>query len=212
MLAVVPIFVNAGTAVLPAVLGGIASVAGLLFKPAALAAAVKKRPAVALGVVATIGLVIAGATWLLSGGEAKAHRAQPQAGQMAGVPQKDWAEVAKEILRRDELARLSLTPTSMPTGTARVALGLGRDSARCADAGGPDPLDLVLLWPHKEMEEVYLSSPLVAGDKVYCATFQADPAGNLVRSSASTPAPAGPFGRPTRTVTTTSSRSSVPPH
>jgi len=50
-LAVVPVFVNAGAALLPALLAGLASALALLFKPRELARACRKKPYVPLIVV-----------------------------------------------------------------------------------------------------------------------------------------------------------------
>jgi len=53
-LAVVPVFVNTGAAVLPALLGGLASAAALLFRPRELAQACRRKPHVPLGVAAAV--------------------------------------------------------------------------------------------------------------------------------------------------------------
>src|SRR5687767_2574214 len=50
-LGVVPIFVNAGTAILPAILAPVASAAALLLRPRELVRAMRRNPAVLLGVL-----------------------------------------------------------------------------------------------------------------------------------------------------------------
>ena len=65
-IAVVPIFVNAGTALLPAILAPIASALALLFKPRELFALARRRPLVIPSVLlAVIGVILLG-FWLFA--------------------------------------------------------------------------------------------------------------------------------------------------
>ena len=72
--AVVPIFVNAGTALLPAIVAPIASALALLFKPRELFALAKRRPLVIPAVVGgVIGLTFL-CIWVFSPATPARHR------------------------------------------------------------------------------------------------------------------------------------------
>src|SRR4051812_49981545 len=99
----VPIFVNAGAAVLPAVMAGAAGFVALLFKPKALLAACRRRPWVPAVVVAGAGLAWAVGAWAFGGSTAQAAGTgggvAPGAAAAYGPVHRDWAEVAMDILR-----------------------------------------------------------------------------------------------------------------
>lgn len=170
--AVVPIFVNAGAAVLPAVLAGAASFVALLFKPKALLAACRRRPWVPAVVVASAGLAWALGAWAFGGGSTARAAGDGEAAPAAGYGpvHRDWAEVARALIRREKVV---LGPSSKPAGTGGKPVGLGRDAGRCGYDGGMAPLGLTLLWPYRPKDGVvYLSSPVVAGERVYGASYQ----------------------------------------
>ncbi len=104
---VVPVFVNTGAALLPAVLAGVASVLGLLFKPRELARLCWRKPWVPMLVV---GMAVGGyflIGWLLDTAAAGAAGAtatapsdtRPRQGAQA---RGDWAAVALELIRQEE--------------------------------------------------------------------------------------------------------------
>lgn len=163
-LAVVPIVVNAGAAVLPMILGGLASALALLLRPRELLAACRRYPLRMAGVLATLVLLgSAGYLWA---------RRSPR---LVPSPPDFWDQVARERLRAGQ------TP-GLPT-TARVSGGplqLGVDATRCSWDGGPAPLALsdTPAW-FKDSESLVLSSPVVRGDRVYYGTALMDIAGQF---------------------------------
>jgi len=129
-LAVVPIFVNAGTALAPAIVAGAASVVALLLKPREMVSLCRRRPAIPLGVVVAIFAVWWGVNWVMGAGGA-GGRARGDT-----TPKRDWAKVAMDIIRRERNG----------------------------------PLMLRLLWDYNPEGAMVLSSPLVVGNRVYCAS------------------------------------------
>ena len=69
-LAVIPIFVNAGAAILPAVLAGVSSFLALLLRPRELARACRRRPGVAVGVVLALPALWFGGSWAVAAASA----------------------------------------------------------------------------------------------------------------------------------------------
>src|SRR4051812_36359790 len=99
-LAVVPIVVNAGAAILPAVIAGVGSVVALLFKPRELLRACRRRPMVPVGVAVAGAAVWFGISRLSTGGPVLAA----QAGQSgaAAARRTDWAQVALDLIDREQ--------------------------------------------------------------------------------------------------------------
>jgi outer membrane protein assembly factor BamB len=161
-IAVVPIFVNAGTALLPAILAPIASALALLLKPRELARLARRRPlllpSIAVGGVALTFLCI----WLFS----------PTTPAKAQGPQRiDWAKVALDILRQEENGTPTTNPTTQPATVRNEPTVFRYDYARCGHDGSPSPLDLRPRWEfNPEEDTMYLSSPAVVGDRVYGAS------------------------------------------
>ncbi|MCX6996963.1 MAG: PQQ-binding-like beta-propeller repeat protein [Kiritimatiellaeota bacterium] len=183
-LAVVPVFVNAGAALLPAVLAGLASALALLFKPKELLQVCRKKPQVPLVVVAGGVLVFFLIRWLAAPGVAAETRGRG-AGPEAGRSGTDWAKVAFEILRQEERGRLvgSMPPPAEPPKNADAGqpadgpLVYRVNYQRSRYQGGPAPTGLALLWEFRQDDAMVLSSPLVSGTFVYCATAILDPPG-----------------------------------
>ncbi|QOV91655.1 outer membrane protein assembly factor BamB family protein [Humisphaera borealis] len=163
-LAVVPIFVNATAAVLPAIIAGAASAVALLFRPRELISVFRRRPWIPAVLTVFVGL---GVHWMIA---AKAVAPQP-----ARVQQPtNWAEVGRQIVRARQYAGQGAT---RPTTTAAVTdLMLGVTPQRTGYDGGPVPLRLSLepLWSHAEPETFYLSTPIVRDGRVYGASCQLD--------------------------------------
>jgi len=160
MLAVVPIVVNAGAALLPAILAPLASALALLLRPRELAAAVRRRPLRWLSAVAVCAAAGAGGWWLLS---AAALARSPQ----TAVAAIDWAQVALALERSDLVAA---------AGTDAIAV-FRQGYHRSGHAGGAAPRGLRLRWAYTAPGSMFLSSPTVRGNRVYATYSTPDPAG-----------------------------------
>jgi len=184
ILAVVPVFVNAGAALLPALLGGLASALALLFKPKELSRVCKEKPHVPLIVIACGAVCFFSVRWMTAPGNAEAETPTRQASTETQQSGTDWSKVAIEILRQEERARLMQRspPSDMPKdepvekSTDGPVVYRG-DYQRSGYQGGPSPTELSLLWEFREDDTMVLSSPLVSGEFVYCATAYLDPPG-----------------------------------
>lgn len=186
--AVVPIFVNTGAALIPAVLAAVASAAALLFKPRQLLRACRRKPHVPVLVLAGGVLIWFVGSWLpyaLFGGGGNPPRTRRAGGaEGAGDGRIDWAEVALEIIRGGKGAEAVFAAKSGPAAadpvfSSRTGLTVFRtDYSRCGYDGGPVPLDLKPRWRHAEEDVMFLSSPAVVGDRVYAASCYLDAGAN----------------------------------
>jgi len=168
-LAVVPIVVNVGAAVLPAILGGIMSAASILLRPRELLRAVRRRPWVPVLLAA-----LAAGAWWLTGWIIAAWPAGPD--NVRGSTSIDWAQLATEAIYREQVD--SAPSPGGATQPAGGAVMLGRGPARCGYGQGPSPRNLLPLWRHRAHDTMYLSSPAVVGKWVYGASCYLDPPGN----------------------------------
>ena len=184
-LAVVPVFVNAGAALLPALLAGLASALALLFKPRELVRTCRKKPRVPVIIVTSCVLLFLLVRWigtLGAHGETSGGRAGGAV--EAGRGRTDWSKVALEILRQEERDRLPgkvsaeepQEPVQSPV-EVDTSFIYRVDSQRSGYMGGPSPTGLSLLWEYRQDDTMVLSSPLVSGKFVYCATAYLDPPG-----------------------------------
>ncbi len=182
-LAVVPVFINAGAALLPAILGALASVLALVLKPKLLYQAICKRPWVPL-----VALVLGGVIFFAVGQFTKPPAASVgKSRETSGVGNTDWSKVALEIIRQEGRSRTAPSiPLTQPpivaqgTPPALVASdGLPviyrMNAQRSGFAGGTAPRNLVPLWEYTEPSTMYLSSPVVHGNAVYGASCFIDP-------------------------------------
>jgi len=190
-LAVVPIFVNAGAALLPAIIAGLTSAVALLFKPREMLSLFKRKPLVPVIIVLVCGAFYF--IWgLLAGGHpanAASARSNTPTTQATSVgSQTDWAKVALEIIRQERLAKtLGGTATPPPVTPDNTSLAptqkspiyYRHDAERSGYAGGTSPVNLTPLWEHNEEGTMYLSSPLVVGNLVYSASCYLDPPGSF---------------------------------
>lgn len=195
-LGVVPIVVNAGAALLPAILAGAASFVALLFKPRELLAACKAHPArvaAFLGVIALITALIVFWPTPVSETSTRSSRsgataAESSGGALAPITV-DWTRVA--LARIDAQKRGGLSEPTIPetTPSAQAADeafvfrgGLDRLGSNGSDIEGP----LTLAWtyypkwfdngvPQEDREAMILSSPAIYGDRVYGASCTLDP-------------------------------------
>lgn len=190
-LGVVPIVVNAGAALLPAILAGAASFAALLFKPRELLRACAAHPG---RVVAVVGVVVALTALILlwpAPAAASAKRgvqAESVSGnQGAGVMQIDWTRVA---LARIAVGTSLPTATSLPPQSASVnskdAFVFRGAAERLGFMGGEIEGKLQLAWNYhprwndngvetEDRDAMILSSPAVWGDRVFGASCTLDP-------------------------------------
>jgi len=184
-LAVIPVFVNAGSALLPAVIGALASMAAALAKPKILI------PVLLIGA----GLGFGG--WYLfkdlpagAGPTGQATAAPIRGADARG--QTDWSAVAMTIIRQREraaaLGGIEPVPANgdgeqpddndadaEPQAEALIFRG---DVGRSGHLGGPSPLELVEIWQYRDPQTMYLSSPLVAEGGVFSASCYLLPGGS----------------------------------
>ncbi len=161
---VVPIFVNVGAAVLPAVIAGLTSAASALLRPKELLRTCIHRPHIPAAVLAVIGGLVALVWWLtLPGAPARAAE--------GGIA---WQDIAMEIIARRELGG-----AGGQAGAQTGAVIFRQNVARTGYAGGGAPRQLGRLWRYRESAyTMYLSSPAVYGNWVYGASCVLDPPGN----------------------------------
>lgn len=183
-LAVVPVIFNAGAAVLPALLGALASFVTLLFKPKELFSACKRRPMVLLAVL-LVGMAIF--FWIKSppAAHSPAQMTAATSPRITNSNDPDWAAVALEIIRQEArakaLGKTEIEPTvnSGPPSDGAEALQFRGDKSRTGFLGGSSPSKLVPLWEYNEIGAVFLSSVLVHQGKVYGASAFLDPGGSF---------------------------------
>jgi outer membrane protein assembly factor BamB len=166
-LAVVPIFITAGTAVLPTILAAIASVGAIILRPRELLRLCRRRPIAAGGWAGGIALAVAATVWLLSPGAApRANANQPN--------HRDWAKIAEDMLALESAVDLPTTRTSENDTAQSAPLVEGRDFSRSSYSGGPSPMKLKPLWHFRPEDTIFLSEPAVTPNRVYTAACQAD--------------------------------------
>jgi outer membrane protein assembly factor BamB len=166
-LAVVPIFVNVGAAILPTILTAVGSVIVLLFRPRDLICLVRRRPvaaAASVGVIAVLTLTIG---YLTHAGRARNTRS-------AGTPQSlhyDWAKVAEDLIAQQQARQMSAASAlRVPTELVRTR----QDFSRNFHTGGASPAGLTPLWSFRPEDTMFLGVPAVAGDRVLVAGCQSD--------------------------------------
>jgi outer membrane protein assembly factor BamB len=182
-LGVVPILVNAGAAVMPALIAGAASMAALIFKPRELIAACRRYPGRAFGVVAAV----AGLTALIVFWPAPAAPSAIATRSRPGDSSTDWTKVALELIREEQRqkstpaasAAVASVPSvaSLPSApsSSAAATNFRGGFDRTGHAGGPAPLELRPLWEHEEEFAMFLSAPVVHGGKVFASWCLLDP-------------------------------------
>jgi outer membrane protein assembly factor BamB len=193
-LGVVPVFFNAGVALLPAILAALASLAALVVRPGNLWRACKARPWTAVAAVACLA-GLGGLTWWtmsVFGDTARRKPAPAARGEtaLAAAAHIDWAAVAVEWIRQDRLAahgtpapKPGPVPFVSPSPLAPAAVIFGHGPLRHGYAGGGSPLGLEPAWQFpsagsKAAEDLegalYLASPAVVGDAVFSAACLLD--------------------------------------
>lgn len=180
-LAVVPIFMSAGAAVLPTILAAAGSVVALLLRPRELFALCRQRPAAFLGTLIGLIAVIGLTTWTFT---AKPARAIARSGAVQ-ASHYDWAQVAQDILARQHLPQPPIVssnppptpvpsvpaPTTVPSGSTWIE---GGSAARNSYSSGISPVGLTPFWRFRPEETMFLSQPILSHGRVYAAACQAD--------------------------------------
>ncbi len=178
-IAVVPIFVNAGAAVLPTIGAAAASVVMVMFKPRELIHLLGRRP-VALSVAAAVVAIGLGiTTWYL----ASTSMAQQRRVGWHGLPY-DWAKVAQEIIAQQQVrqqTKATATGSTGQAGPAASAIGQSvsmshaeQDSSCSSTAMGPSPLKSTPLWSFCPEDTMFLGASAVAGNRIFAAGCQTD--------------------------------------
>ncbi len=167
-LSVAPIVVNAGAAILPALVAGLASVATALIKKPWLLLIVA---AVGVGLWFGVGAIFEAAT--ASGGR---KRSDVETGPGQGVAT-NWADVAKQMIRMrqfgsDSGGSVAAKPLEQVKLNSPVVFRT--DMTRCGYDGGVAPRGLKLKWVYQEKDTMFLSSPVVVGGKVFGASCYMD--------------------------------------
>jgi len=192
--AVVPIFVNAGAAILPALAAGIATFVALLFKPKALLQVCKQRPLVPLAILVAIGGIAAAIYfWPAPGGTAGKTRSQTRGATGAGaVPiYIDWTEVALARIEarkrgdiRSEAPQKAIAP---PVTQLDAPLIFRSGPLRLGALGSAPEGELGMRWSYYPSwvdddgtietveSSMMLASPIVHGNRVYAASCELDP-------------------------------------
>ena len=189
-LGVVPIVVNAGAALLPAMLAGAASFVALLFKPRELIRAIKNRP----GRFFTVLAVIAGLTALIwfwpapaaegvrgARGVATSTGAAPAAGVTV-----DWTRVALARIAADQSGGAKAPAVAMPAVESSEAFIFRGGPKRLGSMGGEIDGPLELAWNYyprwndngveqEDRDGMILASPAIWGDRVFGASCTLDP-------------------------------------
>jgi len=169
IIGVIPIFVNAGAAVLPTLMTAVASVAMVVFKPRELLDLVRRRP-IALGVsVGAIAIGLGITMWCLASGP-RAHAAK-RAGVVA-TAHYDWAKVAQDLIAQQRVRQETMTaaagaadepkPTAAAPRPTSASFTEG-NSSRSLHAESPSPVKLNPLWRFCPEDTMFLGAPAVAG-------------------------------------------------
>lgn len=170
-IAVVPIFMSAGAAVLPTLLAGATSVVAVLLKPRLMFQLIRQRPKTVGGIAAGLVALSFGIGWFFSAAPARAGRA-------ASTPlaaQYDWDKIAQDILAQEKAGK---APTVIATTESTEApIVQGRDYSRCGFDGGKTPIELSPLWSYRPDDTMFFSVPVVAGKRVFVAGCLADVGG-----------------------------------
>ncbi|MDB5326268.1 MAG: Pyrrolo-quinoline quinone [Phycisphaerales bacterium] len=156
-LAVVPIFITAGSAVLPTVLAALAGAAAALLRPSELLGLIRRRPGAFLAWTALV-LTITAVTWLTL------TRARPRVAKVAPV---DWAAVARQIIAHEQAGVVATTQIAAATIDAAVVEA--HDFARTSSDGGASPTNLKTLWTYSPADTMFLATPAVVGNRIFVA-------------------------------------------
>ena len=177
-MAVIPIFVNAGAAALPTVMAAVASVAMVALKPRELAHLLRRRPVVVGMPVAAIVLGLGITIWCLASGTPR-HAARR--GPAGAAVHYDWAKVAQVLIAQQRARELpvgdpkcDVSHSETPICSQTSAAGGAPETNNRPPTLGRRLPDLSLLWSFRPEDTMFLSSPAVAGNRVFAAGCQTD--------------------------------------
>jgi len=178
ILAVVPIFVNAGAAILPTLVAAITSVLVVLFKPRELLGLIRRRPLLC-GLCAGVVAVAVAAAILGLRGQRPVREGQIQT---AGAAARyDWTQVALDLIAQGQVRQASAAapapaapPRPQGEPVAAAPAPDTQDFSRCFYTGGPSPVGLRPLWSFGPEETLFLGIPAVHGNRVFAAGCQTD--------------------------------------
>ena len=174
-LAVVPVFVNTGAALLPALIAGMTGFVTILFKPRQLIRVCREKPLRPLGAVAGVIAIWVALTWMPAGDSATSRGTQSAAPVAAGMmTPDDWVRLARELAAADRTGQLAPVAQTMPASDDK-ALYFRGGNARSGYMGGPSPAKLTRLWTYAREYAMFWSTPLVRGGRVYAAMCTLDP-------------------------------------
>jgi len=180
VVAVVPVFVNTGAALLPALVAGLASFLAVLFRPRQLIRVCREKPLWPLSVVTAVFAIWAALAWIPSGaseetGESRSGERSPAAPTAMMTPQ-DWVRLARELAAAERAgAGDSPAVAETPPTSGDGALYFRGGNSRSGYLGGPSPTKLTELWTYREEYAMFWSTPLVRGGRVYAAWCALDP-------------------------------------
>ena len=190
LIAVVPIFTNVGAAAFPIILAAIGSVVAVLLKPRELSRGGRQHPRITCSVVSLLIAVPVFVGWRLNHRDAAAVSTRSTS---PSAIHYDWAKIARNIISQQETSRsLAVAdatqpmpvappePTSQPASKAPAAPAasapaiIAADFSRSNYFGGNVPQHLRSLWSFQPEDVMFLSTPLVAGKRVFAAGCQGD--------------------------------------
>jgi outer membrane protein assembly factor BamB len=192
---VVPIVVNAGAALLPALLAGVASVAALIFKPRELIRACRARPGVVFAVLSVVVGTVA-LMWFWPAPPTGTNRSARAGSSATGAASSglapvtvDWTRVALARIAATKAGATAAQVVSVPA--APIASGekpfiFRGGPERLGSLGGEIKGPLQLAWQYyprwrdngveqEDRDAMILSSPAVWGDRVFGASCTLDP-------------------------------------
>lgn len=166
IIGIIPIFVNAGAAVLPTVMAAMASVAMVVLKPRELAGLLRRR-SVRIGILAVVVVIGLGiATWRLVSAP-KPHTTQH--GSIATTTRYDWAKVAKEVIAQQQIRQKSVATAAAPPDQSTPAISTIERTASALP-----PVKLAALWSYNPEDTMFLGVPAIFEDRIFVAGSQAD--------------------------------------
>jgi len=175
--AVVPVFVNTGAALLPALIAGLASFVAILFKPKQLVRACRDKPLRPVIAVAVAGAVWLALAWMPAGRTEPVGAAQVRRSAVGMMTPDDWVRLAKTLAAEARSPEPAASTQAAATKPASVdkALYFRGGPARSGYLGGASPLKLTMLWAYSQEYAMFWSTPLIRGDRVYAAICTLDP-------------------------------------
>lgn len=188
-LGVIPIVVNAGAALLPAVLAGVASFAALLFKPRELMCACAAHPVRVVTVFAFVGgltaLIMLWSAPATGGVTARRSSLAADVATSGGMMNIDWTRVALARIAAGN-QKPTATPLSAPSTDTSQAFVYRGGAERLGSMGGEIEGKFQLAWSYhprwsdsgvetEDRDAMILASPAVYGDKIYGASCTLDP-------------------------------------